>query len=57
MNEIEIEGVKIQYNSNFVRIVNSYLVTNEKKMILILLMFKKRTNYNSKRTYKSTLIL
>lgn len=55
MNEIEIEGVKIQYNSNFVRIVNSYLITNEKKMILILILFKKRTNYQSKRSYKSWL--
>ena len=55
MNEIEIEGVKIQYNANFVRIVNSYLITDEKKMTLILILFKKRTNYKSKRGYKSWL--
>lgn len=55
MNEIEIEGVRIQYNSNVVRIINSHLITNEKKMILILLMFKKKTNYQCKRSYKSWL--
>lgn len=53
VNEIEIEGVRIQYNSNFVRIVNSYLVTNENKMIVILVLFKRRTSYRSKRTIKS----
>lgn len=55
MEEIEIEGVKILYDAGDVRILDSHLVEDEKKMILVLLMFKKRTNYQSKRTYKSWL--
>lgn len=55
MKEIEIEGVRIQYDARNVKIIDSYLVKDEKKMILTILLFKKRVNYQSKRTYKSWL--
>lgn len=53
MKKININGVKIRYNSKNIHIVNSYKIRNEKDMIFILLNFKQRTGYCSKRTLKS----
>lgn len=51
--EVKIDGVEIQYNSQNIHIVNSYLVNSKSKMFTILTLFKKMTNYKSKRTIKS----
>ena len=53
MKEVEIYGVRIQYNSQNIHIANSYLVTSKRKMFTILVLFKEMTNYKSKRTIKS----
>lgn len=53
MKEVEIDGVKIQYDSKNIHIVNSYLVNNKSKMFTILILFKEVTKYKSKRTLKS----
>ena len=50
MKEVEIDGVKIQYDSKNIHIVNSYLVNNKSKMFTILILFKEVTKYKSKRT-------
>lgn len=55
MKEIVINKVKIQYNQENVRIVNSYKITNKEYMEHILKEFRKRTGYKSKRTIKSWL--
>ena len=48
MNEIEILGIKIQYDTGNVRIVDSYKV-KEKDMLNILWNFRLSTGYRSKR--------
>lgn len=53
MRKVKIAGVEIQYNSQNVRIVNSYEVRNVKDMIIILRLFKIKTDYCSKRNLKS----
>lgn len=55
MNEIEILGIKIQYNSKNVRIVNSYRVKDPIDMIVILKLFRLKTAYKSTRKLKSWL--
>lgn len=53
MKEIIIRNVKIQYNSENVRIVNSYKVRNREYMEFILKTFIEKTGYKSKRSIKS----
>lgn len=51
MQKIEIYGVKIEYDSGNVRILDSYKVKWGMKYILA--DFKEKTGYKSKRTLKS----
>lgn len=53
MKTIEILGVEIQYDAANVKIINSYEIRNEKEMRLILLQFKVRTGFKSKRSLES----
>ena len=53
VKEIEIWGVRIQYNYQNVRILDSYKVKEEKDIIQILKQFKLKTRYKSKRKFKS----
>ena len=53
MNEIIILGNRIQYNSENIRIIDSYEITNPKDMIVILKLFKLKTGYRTKRSLKS----
>lgn len=55
MINIKIEDVTIQYDSANVRIIDSYLVTDKKKMVLILRLFLNITGYKSQRSLKSWL--
>ena len=55
MKEIEIEGLTIKYNENVISIKKSYEITDEKQMIRILLTFKVKTNYQTKRSIFSWL--
>ena len=54
MKEIQIQGVTIQYDTDNVRIVDSYKV-KEKDMRHILCMFLYKTGYRSKRSVESWL--
>lgn len=54
MNEIKIKGVKIQYDKNNVRIIDSHKV-KEKDMKDILFWFLFKTGYESKRDIDSWL--
>ena len=49
MKEIEIEGLKIKYNKDVITIYDSYRIKEESRMLRILLTFKIKTNYQSKR--------
>lgn len=53
MKEVEIDGIKIQYNSQNIHIVNSYQVKTEEEMAIILMHFNLITGYCSKRSLKS----
>lgn len=53
MQEITIEGVKIQYDAGNVRIVDSYKVKSEEKMLNVLIQFKLKTNFKSRRQLDS----
>lgn len=53
MNEIEIAGVKIQYDKRNVRIIKSYEVKKEWDMLYILITFQEQTNFQSKRSLGS----
>lgn len=53
MKKVKIAGVEIQYNSKNVRIMDSYQVRNVKDMIIVLRLFKIKTDYRSKRSLKS----
>ena len=53
MKEVEINGVRIQYNSQNIHIANSYQVENIYDMKIILRLFKIKTGYCSKRSLKS----
>lgn len=53
MNEIEIAGVKIQYDKRTVRIIKSYEVKKKWDMLYILITFQEQTNYQSKRSLES----
>lgn len=53
MNEIEIAGVKIQYDKRNVRIIKSYEVKKEWDMLYILITFQEQTNFQSKRSLRS----
>lgn len=53
MKEVKIGGIKFQYNSQNIHIVDSYLIFDEDMMKACLVLFKKLTNYKSKRTIKS----
>lgn len=55
MKEINILGVKIQYNNSNVRIINSYKVKSRAYMKMVLQEFLKQTGYKSKRSIKSWL--
>lgn len=49
MNEIEISGVKIQYDKSNIKIINSYKITKEEEMEDILFWFMFKIGYISKR--------
>lgn len=53
MNEIEIAGVKIQYDKRTVRIIKSYEVKKKWDMLYILITFQEQTNFQSKRSLES----
>lgn len=53
MQETIILGVKIQYDENNIRIIDSYKVKLEADMVIILKIFKIKENYKSKRTVTS----
>lgn len=53
MKEIFIMGVKIQYNSENVKIIDSYKIINKEYMEVILKAFIEKTGYKSKRSIKS----
>lgn len=53
MQHIRILGIEIEYNSGNVRIKDSYQVRDEVEMRIILLQFKIRTGFKSKRTTNS----
>ena len=53
MKEIIICGFIIEYNEEIIRIVDSYLISQDGIMELILKEFIKRTGYKSKRSMKS----
>ena len=53
MQETIILGVRIQFNDNNVRIVDSYKVELEADMVIILKLFKIKENYKSRRTVTS----
>ncbi len=53
MKEIEILGVKIEYDKGYVTVFNSYEVTSQWIMAYVLTEFKDRTGYKSKRSLNS----
>ena len=53
MHQIEIHGLKIIYNNENIKIVDSYKINTEYLMKYILLHFIKETNYKSKRSIES----
>lgn len=55
MKTIQILNITIEYDSGNVRIKDSYKIRKVEDMIIILSLFKIRTNYNSKRNLKSWL--
>ncbi len=55
MYNTEILGVRIQYNSGNIRIIDSYKVKDKFDMILILKLFIKKTGWISKRSVESWL--
>lgn len=52
-HEILILNVKIQYDKNNVKIINSHKIQHTLTMVYILLEFLNKTGYKSKRTLKS----
>lgn len=55
MKEVEISGIKIQYNKEIVRIVDSTKVKETSDMLEILRVFRYWIGYSSKRSLKSWL--
>ena len=48
-----IKNVEIEYDDNFIRIVNSHKIQDQLQMMLILRLFKAKTSFTSKRTLNS----
>lgn len=55
MNKIQINNIKILYNKNIVTIKDSYRVTKKDDMLKILIAFRIKARYKSKRSYESWL--
>ncbi len=53
MKTIQILNITIEYDSGNVRIKDSYKIREEEDITTILILFKMKTNYNSKRNLKS----